>query len=174
MSEPVTVRRLSAHGLSVGLLPGWDVRIERRAESSVPAPASDWPMGGFVHPVLHAGTSTLPVQRGDYGSGYVEKMRVNDAFVCLVEFDHEAGETAMFDQGAPAALRAGEFHPEAQQRVIAGMCGTQRFFTSNGRAFCLYVILGSWAQRAALVRRVNPLIETIEIEPLHHHAGGRP
>jgi hypothetical protein len=158
-------RRLAAHGLSVVVLPGWDVRIERRQQSTIPAPGSEWPMGGFVHPVLHAATSTLPTNRGDYGSGYVERMRPTDVFVCLVEFDHEAGGEEMFDEGQPRTLRAGSFHPEAQQRVIAGMCGTQRFFTTAGRAFCLYVVLGSWAQRATLAGAASRLVSTISIDP---------
>ena len=160
-----TTRRLAAHGLSVAVPAGWDVRIERRAESAVPAPGSEWPMGGYVHPVLHAATSKLPVGRGDYGSGYVETMRGTDVFICLVEFDHEAGATEMFDEGLPTALRSANFHPEAQQRVIPGMCGTQRFFTASGRAFCLYVVLGSWLQRQSLVPVANSLIATIQIDP---------
>lgn len=159
------VRRLSAHGLSVAVPTGWDVRIERRQQLDVPAPGSEWPMGGLVHPVLHAATSALPVTRGDYGSGYVEKMTAEDVFICLVEFDHEAGETEMFDDGQPTALRSANFHPEAQQRVIAGMCGTQRFFSAGGRAFCLYVVLGSWLQRQSLVPVANSLISTIQITP---------
>jgi hypothetical protein len=160
-----TPRRLAAHGLSVAVLPGWDVRIERRQQSNVAVPASDWPVGGYVHPVLHAATSTLPVTRGDYGSSYVEKMTARDVFICLVEFDHEAGETAMFDDGQPTALRSADFHPEAQQRVMPGMCGTQRFFATNGRAFCLYAVLGSWVQRQSLVGTANSLISTIAIDP---------
>lgn len=158
-------RRLAAHGLAVTVLPGWDVRIERRDQAAVLAPGSDWPMSGFVHPTVHAATSTLPTTRGDYGSGYVEKMTPSDVFVCLVEFDHEAGDTAMFEEGQPTSLRPGTFHPEAQQRVIPGMCGTQRFFAAGGRAFCLYVVLGSWVNRKALTARANALLSTIEITP---------
>lgn len=165
-SAPTTkLRRLHAHGLSVAVPPGWDVRIERRDQNPAPAPGTPWPAGGYVHPVLHAATSTLPTVRGDYGSRYVETMTANDAFVCLVEFDHEAGEAAMFDEGQPTSVRGGDFHPEAQQRVIPGMCGTQRFFTANGRAFCLYVVLGSWLHRSALAARATSLITTIGIDP---------
>lgn len=158
-------RRISAYGLSCAALPGWDIRIEQRAQSTVPAPGSDLPMGGFVHPILQAGTSAMPALRGDYGSGYVERMTPADVFVCLGEFDPEAGAEAMFDDGMPAALRPSDFHPDAQQRVIAGMCGTQRFFTTGGRAFCLYVVLGSWLQRKALTATANSLLATVRVEP---------
>ena len=158
-------RRLAAHGLSVEVLPGWDVRIERRQQATVSVEGAEWPTGGFVHPVVHAATSPLPPSRGDYGSSYVETMRPTDVFVCLQEFDHEAGDTAMFEEGQPTELRPTDFHPEAQQRVIAGMCGTQRFFTTGGRAFCLYVVLGSWVQRQPLLQKANPLLSTIRIDP---------
>jgi len=158
-------RRLRAYGLSCDLLPGWDIRIEQREQSEVPVPGSTEPMGGYTHPILQAGTSALPARRGDYGSGYVERMTTTDVFVCLGEFDHEAGAEAMFDDGLPGALRSADFHPDAQQRVIAGMCGTQRFFTTHGRAFCLYVVLGSWLQRQSLVPVANSLLSTIEVAP---------
>ena len=154
---------LSAHGLSASVLPGWDVRIQKREQSTDLVPASDLPMGGFVHPVMHAATSPLPSARGDYGSGYVETMRSLDVFVCLAEFDDEAGQTPMFEDGQPLAVRTADFHPDAQQRVIAGMCGTQRFFATSGRAFCLYVVLGSWVQRKVLTSEANRFISTIRI-----------
>lgn len=158
-------RRLKAHGLGCTVLPGWDVRIEQRQQSVVNAPGSDWPMGGYVHPTLHAASSALPPTRGDYGSGYVERMRPTDVFVCLAEFDHEAGDTDMFLDGLPRSLSASDFHPEAQQRVIPGMCGSQRFFAVNDRAFCLYVVLGSWVQRRQLTTLVNSFLTTLEVDP---------
>jgi hypothetical protein len=158
-------RRLAAHGLSCEVPAGWHVRIEQREQSAVNVPTTALPAGGYVHPILQAATSPLPALRGDYGSGYVETMRGTDVFVCLGEFDHEAGDTAMFDEGLPRSLRSADFHPEAQQRVIAGMCGTQRFFVENGRAFCLYVVLGSWLQRQSLVPVANSLLATVLIDP---------
>jgi hypothetical protein len=158
-------RTLSAYGISATALQGWDVRIDRRQQLTVRAPASSAPVGGYVHPVLHAANSRLPVLRGDYGSGYVETMSSSNVFVSLAEFDSEAGATELFDQDQPRALRSADFHPETQQRVIAGMCGAQRFFTHNGRAFCLYVVLGSWARRQSLVRTVNSFVSTVGIAP---------
>jgi hypothetical protein len=92
-------------------------------------------------------------------------MTARDVFVCLGEFDHEAGATEMFDDGLPTDLRGGDFHPDAQQRVIAGMCGTQRFFTQGGRSFCLYVVLGSWVQRGSLVPLANSFLSTVQVVP---------
>jgi hypothetical protein len=155
--------QLTAFGLSATPLPGWDVRIEQRRQATVLAPASTAPVGGYVHPVLHAANSPLPPRRGDFGSGYVETMSSQNVFVCLAEFDPEAGSTVLFEQGQPQSVRTADFHPDAQQRVIAGMCGSQRFFTRNGRAFCLYVVLGSWVHRRPLVQTVNQFVPTIGI-----------
>ncbi len=156
--------RIAAHGLSCAVLPGWDIRIERRVESPVPVPGSTEPMGGHTQPILHAGTSALPARRGDYGSGYVELMTAGDVFVCLGEFDPQDGLEDMFDSGMTPPLQSGDFHPDAQQRVIPGMCGAQRFFTTRRRAFGLYVVLGSWLQRGPLVARANELLATVQIE----------
>ncbi len=156
--------RLRGFGLSCSVLPGWDIRIAERAESPVPVPGSTEPMGGYTYPILHAGTSPLPSRRGDYGSGYVELMSRSDVFLCLGEFDPYDGIADMFDAGMTPPLRLSDFHPDAQQRVIPGMCGAQRFFTTRRRAFGLYVVLGSWLQRGPLIDRANELLSTIEID----------
>ncbi len=142
------MRRLAAHGLSVGLVPGWDARIERR-------PAS--------YPVLHASTQRLPAVRGDYGSGLVERMRGQDVFVALIEFDPADGRSPMFSGRGIPVLRDSDFDPSSQQRVIPGMCGTQQFTVVSGRAFCLYVVLGSWVLRRQLTATANTLVRTIGV-----------
>ena len=51
------------------------------------------------------------------------------------------------------------------QRAIAGQAGVQYFFNEGGRAFCLYAVIGSYAQRAALVPKVNAVLATVKIAP---------
>jgi hypothetical protein len=46
---------------------------------------------------------------------------------------------------------------------MPGQSGLQRFFTHNGRAFCLYVVLGSHVDRADILPNVNAVLETLEI-----------
>jgi hypothetical protein len=41
----------------------------------------------------------------------------------------------------------------------------QRFFTVAGRAFCLYSVVGSMAQRVPLTARANRLIGTLQVAP---------
>jgi hypothetical protein len=51
------------------------------------------------------------------------------------------------------------------QRLIPGQSGVQRFFSERGRAFCLYVVIGSHSSRRALVEEVNRLLATLEVDP---------
>jgi hypothetical protein len=56
------------------------------------------------------------------------------------------------------------FSPQRLQRTLKGQAGWQRFFVEKGRAFCLYVVLGSYANRITIVKRVNETLTRIEVE----------
>jgi hypothetical protein len=161
---------LAAEGLSVHLPRGWDGRI-RWAESDpgIALPASHLaapvPAGGTPNAVLHVANFGLPAQRGDYGSGAVEKMTTRHVFAALVEFDPEAGETPLFASSGMPRVRAAKFGPNAMQRVLPRMCGAQWFFTDGGRAFCLYAVLGSYALRRPLAATLDPVIQSIGVVP---------
>jgi hypothetical protein len=58
------------------------------------------------------------------------------------------------------------------QRAIKGQAGAQRFFHDAGRAFCLYVVLGAFANRRTLVPAVNQVLATLTVGPLD--ASGAP
>ena len=179
---------VSSHGITARLPRGWDARIAKRpdpaAEPGAPAgpstqavpdegistrsaPADEPPglLAGTEHPVAHLANFPLPPVRGDYGSGAVELMRTADIFVALVEFEPEAASTPLFSHRGIPRFGVNDFSPHTMQRTIAGMCGAQAFFNRNGRAFCLYVVLGSHALRAPLVAQVNALLAGLEIEP---------
>jgi hypothetical protein len=84
-----------------------------------------------------------------------------------VEFHPDAARTPLFaQQGIPADLGSDDFGANALQRVLPGQSGCQRFFNVNGRAFCLYVVLGSHARRHLLVPTVNQLLTSLDIAPL--------
>ena len=147
--------RLAHHGLEAQLPRGWDGRIFRRP---VEEP------GGTSNPILHAATVPLPADRGDFGSGAVDLLGTDDAFVALVGYDPEAADTPLFRrQGLPRPLPAAAFSPRKLQRAIRGQAGAQFFFTEGGRAWCLYVVLGSDANRAALLGRVRPLLDGLRV-----------
>ncbi len=156
--------RIAAHGLSIDPPRGWDARISRRGPDpgieaqghAVPQPT--------VHPVLHAANFALPEDRGDFGSGAVELMASAHALVALLEFHPDAARTPLFsDPGMPRRLSPDAFSPQQLQRTLHGQAGAQRFFSEAGRAFCLYVVLGGFANRIALLPQVNSALERMEI-----------
>jgi hypothetical protein len=91
-------------------------------------------------------------------------MRSGDVFMTLFEYGPESAGTPLFEaEGIPRQLAAREFDRNALQRAMPGQSGLQRFFTHNGRAFCLYVVLGSHVDRADILPNVNAVLETLEI-----------
>jgi hypothetical protein len=145
---------ISAHGVRVGVPTGWDARIYRRAETG----------DGTTHAVLHAATFPLPEQRGDFGSGAVELMGPSDVFVSLIEFHPEAADKPLFRRGGlPRPLPASAFDPNTLQRALPGQAGAQLFFNHGGRAWCLYVVIGSSVLRRFALPKVNSLLQTIDL-----------
>ncbi len=154
--------RISAHGLAVDLPTGWEGRI-RRQPLPVEAGCADTPKFRS-HAMLHAADFPLPDERGDFGSGAVETMRSHHAFIALVEYGSGSAGTALFASGGmPRELRTDEFSGRQLQRTLRGQGGVQRFFVEEGRAFCLYVVLGSMADRGRVVPRVNAVLSAISI-----------
>ena len=168
--------RFDRAGIAVTLPPGWEAALYRREELasttdgllrrqglSEQTLASVAP-GATTHPVLHTASFPLPPDRGDYGSGAVDVMGAQDVFASLIEFHPDATRTALFArQGVPRGLSSDDFGASNLQRVLVGQSGCQRFFSVSGRAFCLYVVLGSHARRHLLVPTVNALLESLDI-----------
>jgi hypothetical protein len=114
--------------------------------------------------VMHVASFPMPAERGSFGTGAVELMRSGDVFMTLFEYGPDSVGTPLFEaEGIPRQLAAREFDRNALQRAMPGQSGLQRFFTHNGRAFCLYVVLGSHVDRADILPRVNSVLETLEI-----------
>ena len=140
-------------GVTVDLPPGWEARA-RTQPPSVP--------GRRGNLLLHAATVPLPASRGDFGSGVVETLGPDDAFVSLFEYDPADARQPLFEAtGLPAVLPA-DFSTAVLQRTGRGQTGAQWFFSTAGRAFCLHVVLGSHSRRArgatslaALLRRTT-------------------
>jgi len=146
---------IAGHGLAVAPPRGWDVRIYRRP----PGP------GETTHVVLHAGTFALPGVRGEYGDVAVQLMSPSDVFVALCEFHPSSAGTALFAaRGFPPPLVAGDLSRTSLQHAVYGHAGVQRFFTAAGRAWCLYVVVGSFDDRRRLVDRANELVAALEVK----------
>jgi hypothetical protein len=155
------VGRLIGAGLEVDLPQGWDGHI-RDAAGATPHAAGGPPPAPRA--VAHLASLPLPPDRGDFGGGVVELMGPGDTFVALFEYGPESVGTALFAHvGPPRRLSAAAFAPAALQRAIPGQAGVQVFFTANQRAFCLYVVLGSFPDRHRLVPTVNHLLETLKV-----------
>lgn len=149
-------RTVERDGISVSVPWGWESRIRHFADQRDDT---------VTKPVLHAATVPLPSRRADYGSGVVESLSSTDVFVALLEFGEEAVGSRLFPevQEIPV-LEPAMLHPSQLQRTIRGQAGKQIFFTYRGRAFCLYVVIGSNALRTELAAKANELIVTLEIE----------
>jgi hypothetical protein len=150
--------------VTVDLPPGWDARIFRRQEMSAAATqASGQPT---THAILHAANFALPSERGDFGSGAVELMGRDHVLIATVEYHPDSTGSPLFAaQGIPRPLRADEFDPATLQRRLPGQAGVQHFFSSGGRAYSLYVVLGNYAYRRRLVAMVNDVLATVVLEP---------
>ena len=146
---------LSRQGLEIELPDGWDARIYQR-EAEIEA---------ITRRALHAANFALPTGLGDYAVDAVEQMTTGDVLVVLLEFDPDrAGQGLFRSEGLPSGLAPTDFSPTAMPRAVPGRTAAQWFFSLNGRAFCLYVVLGSHAGRADLMPLVNQVVQTLKVE----------
>lgn len=160
--------KLSAHGIETELPAGWEGRISvRRAPvAGTTAASADRAAApaAQTHPVVHLANFALPEQRGDFGSGAVDRMGRGHALVVLFEYGPESVGQALFRrQGLPARLRPDMFSGSALQRTIPGQAGAQIFLTDADRAFCLYVVLGRHRDAGTLLPTVNRTLSATRI-----------
>lgn len=149
--------RLARAGIVVDVPEGWEASL---TGGGFPQLAH----GAKQPTLLQLGSFPLPAERGSFGAGAVELMRSSDVLVILFEYGPESADTPLFAaRGIPRRLDPQLFDRNALQRGIQGQSGLQQFFTHNGRAFCLYVVLGSHLDRVELVARVNDVLRTLEI-----------
>lgn len=154
--------RLEGHGLAAELPAGWEGAISFERDDTAIELAG---LGATLRPVAHLGSFPLPPDRGDFGSGAVELMRDDDVFVALVEYGPDAVDTSLFAQGeVPRRLDPRWFSGASLQRAVPGQVGWQSFFSTGGRAFCLYIVLGEAGVANQLARRVESVLATVEIE----------
>ncbi len=143
--------------MQLGLPPGWEAEIDAgsgQAEAAGPTVAT---------PRVHAANFALPPDRGDFGSGAVERMQSGDVLICLLEEDGSVIGSRLFDHEGLPVLTADDFSPTGMQRPIRGQSGAQKFFHHNQRAFALYVVVGSHLSRSSFIDEINQVIATIEV-----------
>ena len=160
---------LAAHGIGVTLPTGWEGRVFRRPSSGeVAATGADGPpapAGETTHAVLHVSTIALPPGVGDFASGAVDKLGLDDALIVLFEYDPASIDQPLFKaEGLPKRLAEGDFSPNVLQRNLKGQAGVQRFFHDAGRTFCLYVVLGAYVNRRKVLPAVNQVLATLTVD----------
>lgn len=173
-----------SYGLTANPPPGWHVAVTRRPGAlppPPPAPGTMQPSAVMQHvevtrPVLHACTRPLPPDRGDFGTGAVDLLGPNDIFVALVDYGPDVADQGLFERRGIPKLAPSQFAPNAMQRVLPGMSAAQHFFSSGGRAFCLFTVLGSHARRMASVPRAAAMVGSLAITDRDTliRQGGRP
>lgn len=150
--------KLEGHDLEVTLPDGWEARIYQL--DTFEAATS----GGTDRPVIHAANFTLPEERGDYGSGAVELMESDNVFIALLDFGPALASEALYArEGMPRSLDPEEFRTNGMQRWIPGQAAYQSFFNEQGRAFCLYIVIGSYLRRQKLAVEAEKLLMRIRI-----------
>ena len=146
--------RLSGEGITVDLPPGWEGAIGQSRELDD---------GAVRNVVAHFASFPLPPRRGDFGGGAVDLMEANDALVVLFDYGASAVGSALFAFEGLPAIEAQDLDRDILQKSIPGQSGVQRFFTVSGRAFCLYVVVGSHIDRAEILPTVNQLLKSVRI-----------
>jgi hypothetical protein len=144
------VSNLAAYGISVELPAAWEGYAFRHE-------------GG--EPTMHIASFRLPHSDGEFGSRATAAMPSDGLFLALTEY--QVGETQLdagiFAGSPPRLLRSEQLSPHTLLRPLAGQRGVQRFFSSGGRAFCLYVVAGR--DGGGRLGDVNRVLSSIEIEP---------
>ncbi len=143
--------------MRVGLPVGWEAEIDAGSGQAEEAGSS------VATPRVHVANFALPPVRGDFGSGAVERMQSGDVLICLLEEDAIVIGSQLFDHEGLPTVSVDDFSPTGMQRPIRGQSGAQKFFHVNGRAFALYVVMGSHLSRASFIDEVNQVIAGIDV-----------
>jgi len=140
--------RLAAHGSALDLPTGWDGRIWTRS-------------GGG--PVLHAANVALPATDGDFATRATGTLPAGGVVIVLVDYGPDEAGTPLFAAPAPDRIDPAELSPTTLLQRRPGQRGLQRFFTTAGRAMCLYVVVGSAAHASDLAGGVSRVLGTLRV-----------
>jgi hypothetical protein len=143
---------VSAYGISATIPVGWEALLFRHKEGE---------------PTLHVATFRLPPTDGEFGSRATAAMPPEALFFSLTEYrvgDALSLERGLFAEPRPKSLRDGELHARSLLRGRPGQRGLQRFFSTSGRAFCLYVVVSGGDTHGHLMRRLNDVLQTLHID----------
>lgn len=172
--------RLDGRGISMDLPQTWEGRIglrqaavdgfrpgglaaDRLTRSGLVAGREGW-AGETTHPLVHLANFALPGDRGDFGSGAVDVMGSAGILLALVEYGPECAGTALFPEMDFPQPLPNQFDPNTLQRRILGQYGYQRFCTVGGRAFCVYIVIGSSSALSPMSAQAREVLASTAIE----------
>ena len=146
---------LEAHGLRVDLPRGWSGRVFKR------------PAGGIT---LHAANFQLPLDDGEFGDRSTAEMPHGCSFLALTEYQRgaglEPGQGLFASRRLPTMLDPTAFSPRGLAHPRPGQAGTQHFFTTAGRPFCLYVVVsGPRSERQRQLAMLGHVLRSLRIHP---------
>jgi hypothetical protein len=151
---------LSGSGISVEVPAGWEGRIYAKHERG-PRPTGT--LEQSPNAVLHVASFPLPPGTGDYGGGAVEQMTNTDLLVILLEHGRQSAGSPLFAAAGVPRITIDDVSTTCLQRLIDGQGGAQKFFRVDERAFCLYVVFGSYLRRGRTIPVVNDILRSVSI-----------
>lgn len=139
--------------MRVRLPRGWSGRVFKRAA------------GGAT---LHAGDFQLPLDDGEFGDRSTALMPAGGCFLALTEYlpgaGLEPGRGLFASRRIPTMLDPTSFSSRGLAHPRPGQAGTQHFFTTAGRPFCLYVVVsGSRAARRGKLATLAGVLGSLEV-----------
>ena len=147
---------LSSHGITIEVPNGWEGRM---FVPDVPSPAVNLP-------VLHLTNTILTHERSSFAPELAARAGGTGALVALLEIEHTLADRGLYaPQSIDLPLGRDRFHPRALQVPSLVQEGHQRFFSRHGRAFCLYVVLGTGPGADHRLHTVNEALASLRIEP---------
>ena len=117
-------------------------------------------------PVVHAANVALPATDGDFATRAAEALPADGVVVVLVDYGPGDAGTPLFAAPAPTRIDPAELSPSTLLHRRPGQRGLQRFFTTAGRAMCLYVVVGSAAHASDLAAGVSRVLGTLQVGTL--------
>jgi hypothetical protein len=145
---------LRGHGISIDVPRGWEGRIF--------VPDLDPP--AINMPILHLTDTVLTQERSSFAPELAARFGPGGTLIALLEFDGKLADMGLYaPQGLALPLQADHLNPKALQFPNPDQAGHQRFFSTHGRAFCLYVVVGVGAGKDDRLRVLNDILGTLEI-----------
>jgi hypothetical protein len=145
---------VSGYGISLSAPAGWDSIIYQRDAANE----------GSTLPVLQASTMSLgSLPLSDFGTDVYPLLGDTDIFFALIEYAYDPNATVFTTATSIPSFATTDFSPTAFPRLSPPKVACQAFFSTAGRAFCLYVVLGNPQNADSLVSELNSLMSTLVI-----------